>query len=72
MALAVGLSIVAMQFTRTDHPPAGADPLLVLLTRPDWIFLGTPVLLGALVIVGTGLIFNNLRPGSVYPRYWRG
>lgn len=72
MGIAVGLAIVAMQLTRTDHPPAGADPLVVLLMRPDWLFLATPVLLGAAVIVGTALVFNNLRPGSGYPKYWRG
>lgn len=72
MGIAVGLSIVAMQITRTGHPPAGADPLVVLLVRPDWAFLATPVLVGALAVVGTALIFNNLRPGTVYPKYWRG
>jgi CBS-domain-containing membrane protein len=72
MGIAVGLAIVAMQLTRTGHPPAGADPLVVLLTRPEWLFLATPVLLGATAIIGTALVFNNLRKGPAYPRYWRG
>lgn len=72
MGVAVGLSIIAMQLTRTGHPPAGADPLVVLLAQPGLTFLATPVLLGAIVVVGTALIFNNLRAGSGYPRYWRG
>lgn len=29
-ALVVGLSIIAMHLTRTFHPPAGIDPLLVV------------------------------------------
>lgn len=72
MGIAVGLSIVAMQITRTGHPPAGADPLVVLLARPDWIFLVTPVLLGATIVVLVALVFNNLRIGPAYPKYWRG
>lgn len=72
MGVAVGLSIVAMQLTRTGHPPAGADPVVVLLVQPGWSFLATPVLLGASVVVGVALLFNNLRVGPAYPKYWRG
>jgi CBS-domain-containing membrane protein len=72
MGLAVGLAIMAMQLTRSGHPPAGADPLVVLVSHPDWLFLVTPVLLGAVIVAGTALLFNNLRPGTHYPKYWRG
>jgi CBS-domain-containing membrane protein len=72
MGIAVGLSIVAMQLTRTGHPPASADPIVVLLAQPGWTFLATPVLLGAIIIVGTALVFNKLRLGPGYPKYWRG
>jgi CBS-domain-containing membrane protein len=72
MGVAVGLAIIAMQLTRTEHPPAGADPLVVLLIRPDWLFLATPVLIGSIGIVGVALLFNNLRSGANYPRYWLG
>jgi CBS-domain-containing membrane protein len=72
IGIAVGLSIIAMQLTRTGHPPAGADPLVVLLAQPGWNFLATPVLLGAIVVVSIALLFNNLRTGPGYPRYWRG
>lgn len=72
LGIAVGLSIVAMQITRTGHPPAGADPIVVLLLHPGWSFLLTPVLCGAVVVVCTALLFNNLRAGPSYPRYWRG
>ncbi len=72
MGVSVGLAIIAMQLTRTGHPPAGADPLLVLMIQPDWLFLATPVLIGTIGIVTIALIFNNLRPGQGYPRYWCG
>lgn len=72
MGVAVGLAVIAMQLTRTGHPPAGADPLVVLLIRPDWLFLATPVLIGTIGIVGIAVVFNNLRFGANYPRYWLG
>ncbi|GIZ16513.1 hypothetical protein RCZ15_24140 [Capnocytophaga catalasegens] len=31
LALGVGLSIGIMQLTKTTHPPAGADPIVVIL-----------------------------------------
>jgi CBS-domain-containing membrane protein len=46
-ALAVGLSIVAMHLTRTFHPPAGIDPLIVVLNNLSWPFLLVPVAVGA-------------------------
>lgn len=69
-ALAVGLAISAMLATRTGHPPAGADPLVVFALQPGWDFLLTPVLLGSLVVALVALVFNNLRPQGAYPKYW--
>ncbi|MCB5197514.1 HPP family protein [Deefgea salmonis] len=69
-ALAVGLALALMQITRTVHAPAGANPLLVMATHPGFGFLITPVLLGALSIVGVGYLMNNLRQRGSYPRYW--
>ncbi|MFL9826970.1 HPP family protein [Rhodoplanes sp. SY1] len=49
-ALAVGLSIVAMQLTRTFHPPAGIDPLLVVANGLPWTYLVAPVGAGAVLL----------------------
>jgi CBS-domain-containing membrane protein len=69
-ALAVGLALATMQQTQTVHAPAGANPLLVMATHPGFGFLLTPVLVGALVIVGVAYGMNNLRERGSYPRYW--
>ncbi len=70
MAIAVGLSVVLMQLTRTGHAPAGADPLVVMALSPAWDFLVFPVLAGAVLIALVALAFNNLRKDVSYPRYW--
>ena len=59
-----------MQLTRTLHPPAGANPLVVLLGGADWGFVFSPVLIGALVIVAVALATNNSMAGRRYPLYW--
>ena len=70
MAFAVGLAVALMQGTRTGHPPAGADPLVVFAIGPSWDFVVFPVFTGALVIVLVALVFNNLRSDVRYPVYW--
>ncbi len=49
-ALAVGLAMAAMHATRTFHPPAGIDPLLVVVNAMPWSFLLVPVAAGALAL----------------------
>lgn len=70
MALSVGLSISVMLLTRTVHPPAGANPIIVLSADTDWLFLVQPVLLGSIAMVVAALLFNNLVRERRYPSYW--
>ncbi|MGK4476554.1 HPP family protein [Aeromonas molluscorum] len=51
LALGVGLAIALMQGLGLIHPPAGANPLLVLLTAQSWPFLWQTVLPGALLLI---------------------
>jgi CBS-domain-containing membrane protein len=59
-----------MQLTRTVHPPAGSNPVIVMLTSPTWGFLLTPTLLGAIVVVMVAVIVNNIPKERAYPKYW--
>jgi CBS-domain-containing membrane protein len=61
MAAGVGLGIAAMMATRTMHPPAGGDPLIVIATSATPSFLLMPVLLGTLLISLAGLGFARAR-----------
>ena len=70
MALAVATSIGIMQITSTLHPPAGATPLVVLMSKASWSFLWMPVLPGAIILVSCAVLFNNLARDRVYPKYW--
>ncbi|MCI3922584.1 HPP family protein [Paenibacillus sp. TRM 82003] len=70
VALGVGLSVFIMHMTRTTHPPAGADPLVVIMEGSPWSFLLTPVLAGSLVIVVIALVINNLDRRRKYPTFW--
>ena len=63
IALAVGISIAVMQCLKCIHPPAGANPLVLLLTYQQvhygWDFLLFPVLTGAVLLVVIAKILNR-------------
>lgn len=59
MGLATGTAISVMMMTRTVHPPAGSNPVIVFLSQPSWEFLLFPTLIGASVLVPVGLLFHN-------------
>ena len=61
LAIATGLAVSVMLLTKTTHPPAGANPLLIMLTGQTWSFLLTPVLFGAVVIVLVGKCMRKLQ-----------
>ena len=70
VALAAGTSIAAMMITRTVHPPAGSNPIIIFLSQPTWGFLIFPVAIGATVLVLVALIYLNLTRKENFPKYW--
>ncbi|MDO7875616.1 HPP family protein [Hymenobacter sp. ASUV-10] len=76
-ALAVSLSIVAMQITKTLHPPGGATALIANVGSAQLKALGygyvlMPVLAGVCILLLVALVFNNISPTRQYPlnRHW--
>src|SRR3984885_7314362 len=65
--LAVGLAIAAMELTGTLHPPAGADPIVVILAKASWPFLFSPVLVGATAIVIIAFVYHRGVSRRNYP-----
>ena len=70
LALAVGTAIALMMATRTVHPPAGSNPVIIFLAQPGWDFLLFPTLTGALLLMLVALVYNNATRAVRYPRYW--
>ena len=60
MALAVGVSISLMLITKTAHPAAGANPLLIMMTKADWLFLVFPILTGVLILALLGIAHQKI------------
>ena len=70
--LAVSLSIVLMQITKTLHPPGGATALIAIagsdkIKELGYWYVISPVLSGAIILLITALIFNNMPSKRYYP-----
>lgn len=70
--LAVALSIVAMQMTRTVHPPGGATALIAIIGSEEVKSLGykyvfSPILVSVLIMFFVALVFNNIPDDRCYP-----
>lgn len=70
LACALGCAIAAMMITRTVHPPAGSNPVIVFLSHPGWGFLIFPVLSGAVLLTAVALVFHTVVRKRPYPMYW--
>lgn len=71
LAVGVGVAIALMQVLRVVHPPAGANPLVVLTAGVhDWGFLFTPVFAGSVILVVIALFINNIGRTKEWPHYW--
>lgn len=61
-AVAVGVVILVMGLMRLTHPPAGADPLVVMHSHPGAEFLLVPMLAGSIALVIIAVIVHRLPP----------
>jgi CBS-domain-containing membrane protein len=74
-AVAVGLAMVVMHLTGTFHPPAGIDPLVVVVNNMSWSFLIVPVGIGALLLATFAFAWHNFvargsNRGYTWPVHW--
>lgn len=69
-AVAVGLAMLAMHATRTFHPPAGINPLLVVMMGMPWSFLLVPVAAGACMLAALAFAWHNIGGLRPWPQRW--
>lgn len=70
ISIAIGLTVFFMAFLGCIHPPAGANPIIIMIEGYKWSYLFMPVLLGAVIIVIFAILINNLRRTRKYPLFW--
>jgi CBS-domain-containing membrane protein len=67
---AVVLTMVSMIVTRTIHPPAGANPLIMVHNHAGLFSLLQPVGIGVFTLFLVAILWSRVRPGKKYPNQW--
>lgn len=71
MVIAVVITIGILLLTRTVHPPAGANPLIMIQAHASFTHIGFTVLLGVTIISVVAFIWSRLGIGKQkYPVSW--
>ena len=65
--LAVGLGVTLMIFLNVTHPPAGGNPIIVIMGSVSLDYLVNPIIIGSLIILAFGVILNRLILKKKYP-----
>ncbi len=74
-AVAVATAIALMHATRTLHPPGGATALIAVIGSAEihqlgFLYMLVPAMIGAMILVVVGLLFNNIPASRRYPEFW--
>ena len=65
--LAVGFGVTLMILLNVTHPPAGGNPIIVIMGSVSLDYLVNPIIIGSLIILAFGVILNRLILKKQYP-----
>ena len=65
--LAVGLGVGLMILFNVTHPPAGGNPIIVIVGSVSFDYLFTPVITGTIIIIIFAIIINRFILKKSYP-----
>ena len=70
ISLAVGLGVGFMILLDVTHPPAGGNPIIVIIGSVSYDYLLSPVILGSIIVIIFGFVINKLILKKKYPQKW--
>ena len=70
MAAAAAVAVTLMVLTRTVHPPAGGNPLIIFIGHAGWSFLLMPTAVGVGMLLLIAWIFWRARKPGTWPVRW--
>ena len=65
--LAVGLGVGLMIFFNVTHPPAGGNPIIVIIGSVSLDYLLSPVITGSVIIIVFAIVINRFILKKIYP-----
>ena len=68
LPLAVGLGVCLMILLNVTHPPAGGNPIIVIMGSVSLDYLINPIILGSIIVLVFGIIINRFILKKNYPK----
>ena len=68
--IAVGLGVGLMILLNVTHPPAGGNPIIVVVGSVSLDYIISPIILGSIIILIFGTILNRFILRKNYPSKW--
>ena len=65
--IAVGLGVCFMILLNVTHPPAGGNPIIVIIGSVSYDYLLNPIILGSIIVIAFGMIINRFILKKKYP-----
>ena len=66
--LAVGLWVSLMIVTGVTHPPAGGNPIIVIIGSASFDYILSPIIIGSIIVLLFGVILNRFILNKEYPK----
>ena len=66
--LAVGIGIFLMILMGVTHPPAGGNPIIVIIGSASFSYIINPIIIGTIIVLIFGIILNRLILKKEYPK----
>ena len=67
IALAVGVGIFLMILLNVVHPPAGGNPIMVIIGSVSYDYLLSPIIFGCIIILLLAILVNKFLLQKNYP-----
>ena len=66
--LAVGFGVFLMILAGVTHPPAGGNPIIVIIGSASFDYIINPIIVGSAIVLIFGLVLNRLILNKEYPK----
>ena len=66
--IAVGLGVSFMIMLNVTHPPAGGNPIIVIIGSASFEYLLSPIITGSVIIIIFGVVLNKFLLKKNYPK----
>ena len=66
--LAVGFGVFFMILAGVTHPPAGGNPIIVIIGSASFNYIISPVIIGSAIVLIFGIILNRFILKKEYPK----